>query len=111
MLAFALATALAQDSVGERLLLAHIHRSAALQQGRQPSEEQRSKNHPLIRGRWELRAATTLAKHWRSEDRHADAYNILEPAYNWFTEGFDTRDLKATKVLFEELKEGLESTR
>jgi tetratricopeptide (TPR) repeat protein len=60
---------------------------------------------------WELRAATTLARHWRSEDRHADAYNVLEPVYNWFTEGFDTRALKATKVLLEELEEGLDRIR
>jgi predicted ATPase len=52
---------------------------------------------------WELRAATTLARHWQARHRHADVSNLLEPVYNWFTEGFDTAELKAAKALLHEL--------
>jgi predicted ATPase/class 3 adenylate cyclase len=52
---------------------------------------------------WELRTATTLARHWHSEARYADAYNLLEPVFSWFSEGFDTADLKAAKALLDEL--------
>ena len=53
---------------------------------------------------WELRAATTLAKHWHDEGRHAEAYNLLEPVYSWFTEGFETADLKTAKELLDQLR-------
>jgi len=52
---------------------------------------------------WELRTAVTLAKHWQTQGRHRDAFNLLDPVYRWFTEGFDTADLKAAKALLEEL--------
>jgi predicted ATPase len=43
---------------------------------------------------WELRTATSLARLWRDEGRSAEAHDLLPPVYGWFTEGFDTADLK-----------------
>jgi predicted ATPase len=52
---------------------------------------------------WELRTATSLAKVWRSQDREPEARELIVPIYEWFTEGFNTVDLKAAKVLVEQL--------
>ena len=52
---------------------------------------------------WELRAATSLARLWRDQGKPAEARELLVPIYGWFTEGFDTADLKDAKVLLEEL--------
>ncbi len=52
----------------------------------------------------ELRAATSLARLWQSQDKRQDAYDLLAPVYNWFTEGFDTADLQEAKALLEELR-------
>jgi class 3 adenylate cyclase/predicted ATPase len=52
---------------------------------------------------WELRAATSLARLWRDQSRRAEAYDLLAPIYGWFTEGFDTADLKDAKALLDEL--------
>jgi predicted ATPase len=52
---------------------------------------------------WELRAATSLARLWRDQGKRAEACDLLAPVYGWFTEGFDTRDLKEAKGLLEEL--------
>jgi predicted ATPase len=51
----------------------------------------------------ELRAATSLARLWRDQGRHAEARDLLAPVYGWFTEGFETRDLQDAKALLEEL--------
>ena len=51
----------------------------------------------------ELRAATSLARLWRDQSKHNEARGLLAPIYSWFTEGFETPDLKAAKVLLEEL--------
>jgi len=51
----------------------------------------------------ELRAGTNLARLWKSQGKHAEARDLLDPIYNWFTEGFDTPDLKEAKALLEEL--------
>ena len=53
---------------------------------------------------WEVRAATTLAKHWRDEGKYLEAYSLLEPVYNWFVEGFDTASLKNANALLGELR-------
>src|SRR5688572_17926550 len=45
----------------------------------------------------ELRAAMSLARLWQSQDKRQDAYDLLAPVYGWFTEGFDTADLKGGK--------------
>jgi predicted ATPase len=52
---------------------------------------------------WELRAATSLAKLWHSQGKRDEARELLAPVYNWFTEGFDTADLKDAKVVLDEL--------
>ncbi len=52
---------------------------------------------------WELRAAMSLARLWRDQGKPQQARELLAPVYGWFTEGFDTRDLKEAKVLLEEL--------
>ncbi len=56
---------------------------------------------------WELRATTSLARLWRDEGRFAEARERLEQIYSWFTEGFETSDLKAAKALLEELAAAL----
>ena len=52
---------------------------------------------------WELRAAVSLARLRRDQDRHTEARDLLAPVYGWFTEGFDTGDLKEAKALLDEL--------
>ena len=52
---------------------------------------------------WELRAAVSLARLWRDQGKPQQARELLAPVYGWFTEGFDTRDLKEAKALLEEL--------
>ncbi len=52
---------------------------------------------------WELRAATSLARLWQSQDKTTEARDLLAPVYGWFTEGFDTADLKDAKALLDEL--------
>jgi predicted ATPase len=52
---------------------------------------------------WELRAALSLARLWRDHRRRAGARGLLAPIYGWFTEGFDTADLKDARALLEEL--------
>jgi class 3 adenylate cyclase/predicted ATPase len=52
---------------------------------------------------WELRAAMSMARLWRDQGKPQEARDILAPVYGWFTEGFDTRDLKEAKALFDEL--------
>ena len=52
---------------------------------------------------WELRAATSLARLWQQQGKTAEARDLLTPIYDWFTEGFDTADLKDAKGLLDEL--------
>ena len=52
---------------------------------------------------WELRAAMSMARLWRDQGKLQQARELLAPVYGWFTEGFDTRDLKEAKALLEEL--------
>ena len=52
---------------------------------------------------FELRAAMSLARLWRSQGKPRQARELLAPVYGWFTEGFDTLDLKEAKALLEEL--------
>jgi TOMM system kinase/cyclase fusion protein len=52
---------------------------------------------------WELRASTSLAKLWQQQDKRQEAYDLLAPVYNWFTEGFDTADLQEAKRLLGDL--------
>ena len=52
----------------------------------------------------ELRAATSLARLWQQQGKTTEARDLLAPVYDWFTEGFNTADLKDAKTLLEELK-------
>jgi len=52
---------------------------------------------------WELRAAMSLARLWRDQGKVSEARELLAPVYGWFTEGFDTLDLKEAKALLEDL--------
>jgi len=50
---------------------------------------------------WELRASISMARLWRNQGKRNEARDLLTPVYNWFTEGFDTLDLKEAKALLE----------
>jgi predicted ATPase len=52
---------------------------------------------------WELRAAVSLARLRHDQGCPVEARDLLAPVYEWFTEGFDTRDLKEAKALLDEL--------
>ena len=52
---------------------------------------------------WELRAAMSMARLWRDQGKVQQARELLAPVYGWFTEGFDTLDLKEAKALLEEI--------
>jgi predicted ATPase len=60
------------------------------------AREQQSKS-------WELRTSTSLAKLWQSQGKRKEAHDLLAPIYNWFTEGFDNKDLKEAKALLGDL--------
>jgi predicted ATPase len=53
---------------------------------------------------WELRAAKSMARLWRDQGKPQEARELLAPVYGWFTEGFDTLDLKEAKMLLDELR-------
>jgi len=52
---------------------------------------------------WELRTSTSLARLWQSQGKGQEACELLAPVYEWFTEGFDTKDLQEAKSLLAEL--------
>jgi tetratricopeptide (TPR) repeat protein len=52
---------------------------------------------------WELRAAMSMARLWCDQDKAQEAHDLLAPVYGWFTEGFDTSDLKEAKALLAKL--------
>jgi predicted ATPase len=64
---------------------------------RATSHEQQAKS-------WELRAAMSMARLWRDRGKRDEARELLAPVYGWFTEGFDTLDLKEAKALLGELR-------
>jgi predicted ATPase len=53
----------------------------------------------------ELRAGTSLARLWQRQGKRQEAYELLAPVYGWFTEGFDTADLREAKALLEKLSQ------
>jgi predicted ATPase len=69
---------------------------ASLQQAIRIAQAQQAKS-------LELRAARDLARLWGEQGRRAEARDLLAPVYGWFTEGFDTADLKDAKELLDEL--------
>ena len=52
---------------------------------------------------WELRTSTSLARLWQGQGKRKEAHDLLAPVYDWFTEGFDTKDLKEAKALLNQL--------
>ncbi len=76
---------------------AELTPEACFQQALDIARQQQAKS-------WELRAATSLARLWQSQNKRQDAYDLLAPVYEWFTEGFDTADLKEAKALLSELE-------
>jgi class 3 adenylate cyclase/predicted ATPase len=109
--ALADATAIAEES-GERWWKAELHRltgtvllaqnkldegQASLQQAIRIAQAQQAKS-------LELRAAVSLARLWGEQGRRGEASDLLAPVYRWFTEGFDTADLKEAKALLAELR-------
>lgn len=83
------------------VLLAQADRNAAEAEGsyRHALEIARGQNARLL----ELRAASSLARLWRDQGKHSKARELLAPVYGWFTEGFDTLELKEAKTLLDEL--------
>ena len=53
---------------------------------------------------WELRAAISLSRLWRRQGKRPEAARLLAEIYGWFTEGFDTADLREARVLLDELE-------
>ena len=53
---------------------------------------------------WELRAATSLARHLHQSGRSLEAFSLLQPVYGWYTEGFYTNSLKEAKTLLDDLQ-------
>jgi predicted ATPase len=70
---------------------------ASLQQAIRIAQAQQAKS-------LELRAARDLARLWGEQGRRSEARELLAPVYGWFTEGFDTADLKEAKALLDELR-------
>jgi len=99
------------EETGERMVESEIHRlnGNLLQARNAPGEAEASYLRALDVARaqqaksFELRAAASLARLWCDQERRTEARDLLTPVYSWFTEGFDTADLKDAKVLLEEL--------
>jgi class 3 adenylate cyclase/predicted ATPase len=99
------------ERTGERWLAAELNRHKGqllLRQGHPEAAEELYRNALSIaedQGAklWELRAAVSLARLRRDQGRRAEARNLLAPVYGWFTEGFDTPDLKDAKALLDVL--------
>jgi predicted ATPase len=100
-----------QDLTGQRRWEAELHRfeaialfglnriedaQNALEQAMRIARSQQAKS-------YELRAATSLARLWSEQGRRDEARDLLAPVHGWFTEGFDTADLKEAKALLDEL--------
>jgi class 3 adenylate cyclase/predicted ATPase len=99
------------EKTGERWFAAELNRHKGqllLQQGHtQAAEELYGKALSIAVEQeaklWELRAAASLARLRRDQGRRAGARDLLAPIYGWFTEGFETRDLKEAKALLSDL--------
>jgi predicted ATPase len=99
------------ERTGERWLEAELHRHKGellMDHGQtEPAEELYRKALSIAQRQeaklWELRAAASLARLRRDQGRHAEARDFLAPVYGWFTEGFDTADLKEAKALLDAL--------
>jgi class 3 adenylate cyclase/predicted ATPase len=103
------------EATNERWCEAEVHRTAGeimlLVPKLDPLRAEVYFNHALAVARtqkaksWELKAAMSMAKLWRDQGKRKEAHEVLAPVYNWFTDGFDTLDLKSARALLD----GLES--
>jgi predicted ATPase len=99
------------ERTGERWFIAELNRHKGqllLRQGHTEAAEELYCNGLKIAREqeaklWELRAAVSLTRLRRDQDRRAEARDLLAPIYGWFTEGFETPDLKDAKTLLDEL--------
>jgi class 3 adenylate cyclase/predicted ATPase len=101
------------ETTGETWFEADIHRIAGeieiLSPERDAAKAETHFEHALEIARvqqaksWELRAAMSIARLWRDQGKRPQAHDLLAPVYGWFTEGFNTADLKDAKALLEEL--------
>jgi predicted ATPase len=102
----------AVEATGERWHEADIHRTAGEIALMSPERDAAKAQAHFLRAleiareqqarSWELRAAISLARLWRDRGRR-EAHDLLAPVYGWFTEGFDTPDLKEAEALLNEL--------
>jgi predicted ATPase len=74
----------------------HLEAEACFHQALDIARSQQAKS-------FELRSATSLARLWYQQGKRQEAYDLLAPIYNWFTEGFDTADLQEARALLDEL--------
>jgi predicted ATPase len=101
------------DSTGGRHWEAELHRQKGelllMQKGQKVGEAEECFQKALDIARrqqaksFELRAAMSLSRLWQQQGKQEEAHQLLAEIYGWFTEGFDTADLKEAKVLLEEL--------
>ena len=99
------------ERTGERWFAAELNRHKGqllLQQGHSETAEELYRKALSIAVEqeaklWELRATTSLARLRRDQGRHTEARDLLAPVYGWFTEGFNTQDLREAKALLDEL--------
>ncbi len=99
------------NRTGERWLEPELHRHKGqllLRQGDSKAAEELYRQALSVAAEqaaklWELRAAVSLARLCREQDRRTEARDLLAPLYSWFTEGFDTPDLKDAKALLDEI--------
>ena len=101
------------DSTGERYWEAELHRRKGelvlIQQGLKVEVAEECFRQALDIARrqqaksLELRSAMSLSRLWQQQGKQEEAHQLLAEIYGWFTEGFDTVDLKEAKVLLEEL--------
>ncbi len=102
------------DRTGERLRVAELHRLTAAchlagtGEGPRAAEVELQAALTVARQQgarmWELRAAYDLARLWSEQGEKQKAYGLLAPIYGWFSEGFDTPDLREAKALLDALR-------
>jgi predicted ATPase len=83
-----------------------LSRRNKIWQNRKPISTARSQSHVNNQQEaksWELCAAMSMARLWRDQGKRDETRKLFAPVYGWFTEGFDTLDLKEAKALLDEL--------
>ena len=100
-------------STGERWCEAELYRIGGAIKSAQPEMDEGEAEASLLSAisvaraqkakSWELRAATDLARLWQARGRTREAHDLLAPVYDWFTEGFDTADIRSARALLRDL--------